>query len=99
MLFPVSKREIKRIIRTYKAKTSNVTYDNSIWLIKQYENELVRPLVALINASFESGEFPEVLIIAKVTPLFKKGESNDVNNYLPISLLPKFGNVEKIYKI
>ena len=50
----------------------------------------------LINQSYNTGIFPEVLKISNVIPIFKnKGSPLDVSNYRPISLL---SNVEKIYE-
>ena len=31
------------------------------------------------------GEFPDILKKAKVTPLYKKGDMNDKQNYRPVS--------------
>lgn len=46
-----------------------------------------------------SGIFPEELKTAKITPIHKKGQSDDVNNYRPISMLNHFSKiVEKIIK-
>ena len=42
-------------------------------------------------------QFPENMKTAKVIPIFKTGEDNKFNNYIPISLLPVFSKVlEKI---
>ena len=51
---------------------------------------LIPILVSLINASVSLGIFPDDLKIAKVIPLFKKGDTFDTNNYRPISLLTCF---------
>ena len=44
----------------------------------------------LVNLSFTTGESPKFCKIAKVTPLFKKGDPLDCSNYKPISLLCTF---------
>ena len=54
----------------------------------------------LVNLSFTIGEFPSLCKIAKVIPLFKKGDPLDCSNYRPISLLSTFSKIfEKcVYK-
>ena len=47
-----------------------------------------QPLATILNLSITNGIFPDDLKKAKVTPIFKKGEKHDVNNYRPISVLP-----------
>ena len=50
-------------------------------------------LVLIINQSFNSGIFPDKLKIAKIIPIYKKGEKNVFNNYRPISLLPAISKI------
>ena len=46
---------------------------------------------------FQQGIFPDSLKIAKVTPIFKPGDKENVSNYRPISILPVFSkNFERI---
>ena len=45
------------------------------------------PLCDLFNKSLMSGIFPDEWKCARVTPLFKQGESFDLNNYRPISVI------------
>ena len=40
-----------------------------------------------------TGIFPDLLKIAKVKPLFKRGDTALLNNYRPISLLPTISKV------
>ena len=42
----------------------------------------------MINCSFTTGIVPQAIKIAKVVPIYKKGEKDDVTNYRPISILP-----------
>ena len=48
----------------------------------------------------QTGVFPDCFKTAKVVPLFKKGNCDDVNCYRPISLLPGLGKLfEKIIAV
>ena len=51
---------------------------------------MAKPLTHIYNASFETGVMPNIWKIAKVIPIFQKGERCDPNNYRPISLLSCF---------
>ena len=53
----------------------------------------------MINQVLNNGIFPDKLKIAKVVPIFKKGDSALTNNYRPISLLPVISKVieNKLY--
>ena len=45
----------------------------------------------------QKGYFPDVLKVGKITPIFKKGNPEDIGNYRPVSTLPIFGKIfEKI---
>ena len=58
---------------------------------------MISPLTKLINSCIRSGRFPFCLKLAKITPLHKKGATDDPQNYRPISILPVFSKVvEKV---
>ena len=51
----------------------------------------------LINLIIQTSVFPDCLKIARVTPIFKKGEKTNRNNYRPISILSAISKiVEKV---
>ena len=54
---------------------------------------IAQPLAELINCSFTTGIFQHPLKIAKVIPIFKKGERDNLTNYRPISILPYFSKI------
>ncbi|MEO2220738.1 MAG: reverse transcriptase family protein, partial [Nitrosopumilus sp.] len=54
---------------------------------------IIIPLAHIINMSFTTGKFPDLLKIVKVIPIHKGGSSQDVNNYRPISLLSIFDKI------
>ena len=52
--------------------------------------ELCDPLKYIFKLSFEKFIFPDYMKIAKVALIFKGGNSADLSNYLPISVLHIF---------
>ena len=55
---------------------------------------IIAPSIAkLINYSFSKSVFPQRWKTAKVFPLFKGGDLDNVNNYRPISVLPVLSKV------
>ena len=50
-------------------------------------------LVDCINKSFENGTFPDCLKEANTTPIFKKDDPLDKENYHPVSILPLLSKV------
>ena len=76
-------------------KTSKASGPNSIPtnILKLFKKEFSKPLSDMINMSFNQGVFPNILKIANVIPIHKKGDQLDCNNYRPISLLSNIGNI------
>ena len=64
-----------------------------VCLFKAIKNELSKPLTIIINQCLLTENFPDLLKIAKVKPLFKRGDTALLNNYRPISLLPTISKV------
>ena len=63
-------------------------------------HSLALPLQHIYNASLSSGIYPSNLKIAKIVPIFKKGDSTLPGNYRPISLLPIFKKIfEKLITV
>ena len=77
----VSEECIDSIIKNIKSKSST-GYDNiSNKLIKSAKDVLIKPLKLLMNQIIHTGEFLKHLKIAKVKPLFKKGNQSSFTNY------------------
>ena len=51
----------------------------------------------ILNRIMSNGTFPDVLKTGRITPVFKKGNPEEIENYRPISTLSIFGKIfEKI---
>ena len=89
--------EITKIIKSLK-NTNSTSHDNfSTKFIKLSSTILAPALVKLFNLSIQTGIYPDLLKVAKVIPIFKKGDSTSVNNYRPISILSPINKIfEKI---
>ena len=94
---PTSEEEIVKIVNKLPSKLSSGHDNVSNVLLKELIDILVPVLVKIFNQSLETCEFPEVMKIAEVVPLFKGKEHYLTNNYRPISLLTTVSKVlEKI---
>jgi hypothetical protein len=87
---PVTVTEMEREIASLN-KNSSVGCDKiPMLLIKQCLGYIIKPLVHIYNVSFQSGIFPDQMKTAKIKPLFKKGDKQNMQNYRPISVLSVF---------
>ena len=62
-------------------------------LLKSIKSEIVQPVTVLINQMLTTGIFPDKLKIAKVVPLYRKGDNTLFSNYRPISILPSLKKI------
>ena len=84
----VSQELILSNLKKLKTKKSCGLDNISPRLLVDAAEIVAKPLTKLINASLTSGFIPDDWKCAKVTPLFKKGKKNEMDNYRPISVLP-----------
>jgi hypothetical protein len=74
------------VVKYLKGKYSSGFDDVTDSTVKKCVQFIKTPLADICNASFASGIFPEILKIAIVKPLHKKGKTGEVQIYRPISL-------------
>ena len=56
-------------------------------ILKLCINTIIEPLLYIINLSLKTGVFPNKLKVAKVIPVHKTGDTSNVNNKRPVSIL------------
>ena len=94
---PASPEEIKVIVNSLKIGKAVGPHSIPIYLLKILSEYIAVHLCDIVNESFSSGIFPDMMKLAKVIPLYKKNSPEVPSNYRPISLLSVFSKiVEKL---
>ena len=69
-------------------------FDNIPPKVIKWAPHLFAPiLVELFNKCIKLGYYPENMKVARVVPIHKGGDRNDINNYRPISILTQFNRL------
>ena len=86
--------EIKTIIIDLEnGKASDIP----IKIVKRSSHVISPILRKYFNILMSKGEFPDILKIGKITPIYKKDDEEKFENYRPVSTLPLFGKIfEKV---
>lgn len=83
----ITANELSNMIKKIKPKLSSGSDEISNKIIIEIAKIIPNVLVFFINRSLIEGIFPKQLKIGRITPLFKDGDTSQMNNYRPISLL------------
>ena len=96
VLSPTSPIEVDTIIDDLKSNDHNVNSISTTVLDKS--KHMVTPILChLINLFVQQGYFPDNLKLGCITPIFKNGDKEKVNNYRPVcSLSPLSKIIEKV---
>jgi hypothetical protein len=87
---PITEKEILGVTGKLKSKYSTGSDGIPALLIKHCVQHIIKPLMFIFNLSLSTGTFPNLMKIAKVRPIFKKGCKQEVSNCRPISIPPVF---------
>ena len=84
----ISVNEILDEINSISCQKASGLDNVSVKLLK-YGKEAIAPILCKIfNMSLVQGYFPDDLKAARVTPIYKNGDKDNLCNYRPISILP-----------
>jgi hypothetical protein len=87
---PVTVTEMEQVINSLHNNSSAGFDKIPKSLVKQYLCYFLKPLVHIYNVSFQTDIFPDIMKLAKIEPLFKKEDKQDIKNYRPIYILSDF---------
>ena len=90
---PLKENEFKVAFFALKTNKSPGNDNLHVNVIRKLYHELKIPLMNIFSLSLKKGIFPEKMKIAKVSPIFKKGDKSILSNYRPISVLPCFSKI------
>jgi len=88
-----SETEILSVVRLLRNKKSLSDDNLSMYLVKEIISTIITPITHIFNLSLKQGIFPSQFKISKIIPIFKKGKTDDIKNYRPISLLSPLSKI------
>ena len=79
---------VKSFLRKLKRKKATGMDDLPAGMLKDSADNITKPLHYIVNLSLKTSTVPNAWKEAKVTPVYKSGDTSSVENYRPISVLP-----------
>ena len=92
---PISTEELKKIILGLDCNKRNLNGSIPASVLKDTCDTFIPYLTEIVNDSFQTGNFPNELKLAKVTPIYQKKDPLNNENYHPVSVLSQ---VPKIFE-
>ena len=86
-LGPIQKWEVLRTVKKLKRRKATGPDEVPLEILKEMNDEEMEDIMTLLNEWWESESIPDEVTLARVVLIFKKGDTKDLKNYRPISLL------------
>ena len=91
----VTEEHVRQVILSIDGSKATPVGDVPADMLKVTLDIHLSLITKIINLSFENGCFPDDLKLAEVSPIFKKNDDLDKENYRPVSVL---FNVSKVFE-
>lgn len=89
----VDETDIRSYIMLLPNKSSKGFQDLPMFLWRKICDSIVVPVTLLVNKMISTSTFPNIFKISDLTPIYKKGDVNVVENYRPISCLHSLSKI------
>ena len=76
--------EIEDIVKEFE---NNKASDVSIFILKRCIKHISGYLACFINQFMALGIFPDILKVGRISPIYKKGDPQLLDNYTPVNYL------------
>ena len=91
----VSEKEVEKLLLSLNVSKSTGCDKIPARFVKDATDVICSPLTYMINLSLRKCTVPSDFKMARVVPLFKKGDRSSAGNYRPVAILPV---ISKIYE-
>ena len=92
---PITERFLLELIGNMKHKKSSDDNDVSIYLVNFVRITIIRPLLHIINLSFETGKMPDKQKVTRTILIHKSGPFFLLDNYRGVSLINSFSKIQE----
>ena len=90
---PTTEAEVAALISSLSNKKAKRVGDIDTFYVT-ISKHIISPLLCkLFNLAITQGIYPNALKLAEVIPIYKKRDVNNINNYLPISILSQLNKI------
>ena len=89
----ITEEMVQKQIKKLKSRFTSGLDNIPEFVIKDAAPVLVSPLTHIYNICLTKGTFPDCWKKARITPIHKKGDKANIENYRPISLLCNFSKI------
>jgi hypothetical protein len=93
VLLPTDCNEVKSLINNLKTDCSVGLDLISADILKTFVDILVLPITHICNLALSTGIFPSAFKKSRITPIYKSGSKDCINNYRPISILSTLSKI------
>ena len=92
-LTPTDTKEVIELINDLSVNKAKDIYGISVNFLKILANDIAPSLCHILNESFFTGIFPDLMKLAMIIPTYKGGSRLEASNYRPVSVLPIFSKI------